>query len=233
MVCDSDKIVKNGTQSNGNQRLMCKECGRSFQAEYTNNGAKLETKFMIIKMSLNGSGIRDISRVLEISPNTVIDVLKKTKDLLVCINPKYLNHNGTLKIRLEMDEMWGRVYCKDTPCWLWHAINHDTGDVVAFVLGTREKEMCKKLWDAIMSLEKVEVEVVYSDDNWAYHDVIPKAILQTGKRNTQKIERKHLTYRTRLKRLARKTICYSKTIEMHIIMISMLINVLEFGRQLL
>jgi hypothetical protein len=24
-----------------------------------------------------------------------------------------------------MDEMWSRVYCKETPCWLWHAINHD------------------------------------------------------------------------------------------------------------
>ena len=31
-----------------------------------------------------------------------------------------------------------------------------------------------------------------------------------GKRHTQKIERKHLTLRTRIKRLARKTICFSK-----------------------
>jgi IS1 family transposase len=31
------------------------------------------------------------------------------------------------------------------------------------------------------------------------------------KRNTQKIERKHLTLRTRIKRLARKTICFSKS----------------------
>ncbi|MCL1970650.1 MAG: IS1 family transposase, partial [Candidatus Bathyarchaeota archaeon] len=29
----------------------------------------------------------------------------------------------------------------------------------------------------------------------------------------QRIERKHLTFRTRLKRLARKTICYSKSLE--------------------
>ena len=34
-----------------------------------------------------------------------------------------------------MDEMWGRVYSKETPCWLWHAINHENGDVVAYVLG--------------------------------------------------------------------------------------------------
>jgi transposase-like protein len=80
--CESDNIVKNGKQSNGNQRLKCKNCGKSFQEKYTNAGAKPETKLTIIKMSLNGSGVRDISRVLGISTNTVIDVLKKLKIFL-------------------------------------------------------------------------------------------------------------------------------------------------------
>ncbi|MDR0460043.1 MAG: hypothetical protein LBH62_01190 [Nitrososphaerota archaeon] len=35
---------------------------------------------MIIKMSLNGSGIRDIARVLGVSINTVLSVLKKQKN---------------------------------------------------------------------------------------------------------------------------------------------------------
>ena len=130
-----------------------------------------------------------------------------------------------------MDEQWGRVYCKGTPCWLWHAINHDTGDIVAFVIGPRKHRMLKLLWEILLSLN-IEITDVYSDDNFAYHKIVPKNILKTGKRNTQKIERKHLTFRTRLKRLARKTICYSKTVEMHIIMLSLLINALEFGRQL-
>ena len=147
------------------------------------------------------------------------------------MNPKYENLEKPLRIRLEMDEMWGRVYCKGTPCWLWHAIDHDTGDIVAFALGSRENSVLIKLWELLTGLN-VEITVVYSDDNWAYHDIIPAEILKTGKRNTQKIERKHLTFRTRLKRLARKTICYSKSIYMHIIMVSLLINSLEFGRQL-
>ena len=129
-----------------------------------------------------------------------------------------------------MDEMWGRVYCKGTPCWLWHAISHENDDVVAFVLGTREHEVLWKLMDLLAPLN-VEIMAVYSDDNYAYHDIIPRNILQTEKRNTQKIERKHLTFRTRLKRLARKTICYSKSWDMHIIMVSLLINILEFDFQ--
>ncbi|PZV04645.1 MAG: transposase, partial [Leptolyngbya sp.] len=50
-----------------------------------------------------------------------------------------------------------------------------------------------------------------------------------GKRNTQKIERKHLTLRTRIKRLARKTICFSKSVLMHDVVIGLFINRYEFG----
>jgi insertion element IS1 protein InsB len=47
--------------------------------------------------------------------------------------------------------------------------------------------------------------------------------------NTQKIERKNLTIRTRVKRLARKSIYFSKLEEMHDIVIGLVINILEFG----
>ena len=73
---------------------------------------------------------------------------------------------------------------------------------------------------------------MFSDDNYAYHEFIPRGILCTGKCNTQRIERKHLTFRTMLKRLARKTVCYSKSWDMHTIVFGLLINVLEFGRKL-
>ena len=36
-----------------------------------------QIKEQIIEMSLNGSGIRDIARVLKISPTTVIEEIKK------------------------------------------------------------------------------------------------------------------------------------------------------------
>jgi insertion element IS1 protein InsB len=49
-----------------------------------------------------------------------------------------------------------------------------------------------------------------------------------GKANTQTIERKHLTLRTRIKRLARKTICFSKSIQLHDIVIGLFINRFEF-----
>ena len=128
-----------------------------------------------------------------------------------------------------MDEMWGRVNSKKTPCRLWHAINHENGDVVAFVLGNREEHNFKALKKLLKSLK---ISKFYTDANWAYIENLPKSKLVVSKKNTQKIERKHLTFRTRLKLLARKTICYSKSLEMHKIVVSLMINVLEFGLQL-
>ena len=48
----------------------------------------------------------------------------------------------------------------------------------------------------------------------------------------QKIERKHLTLRTRIKRLQRKTICFSKIVPMHDLVIGLYINKYEFGREI-
>ena len=52
---------------------------------------------------------------------------------------------------------------------------------------------------------------------------------EVGKQNMQKIESKHINLRTRIKRLARRTICFSKTIVMHDIVIGLFLNRSEFG----
>ena len=78
--CEIEEVVKIGYQKNGTPRCRCKDCGKTFQTKYINNGAKPETKRMIVKMSINGSGIRDTARVLGISKDTVMSVLKKLKN---------------------------------------------------------------------------------------------------------------------------------------------------------
>jgi CTP synthase len=71
--------------------------------------------------------------------------------------------------------------------------------------------------------------VLNKERRGAYERHIEPALHLVGKRNTQKIERKHLTLRTRIKRLVRKTICFSKSIVMHDIVIGLFINRYEFG----
>lgn len=67
-------------------------------------------------------------------------------------------------------------------------------------------------------------------NNYAYKDRISEDKLITGKKNTQKIERNHLTLRTRIKRLARKTICFSKSKDIHIAVIGTFINLFFYDR---
>ena len=41
----------------------------------------------------------------------------------------------------EVDEMWSFVGKKKNPRWLWHAIDHHTGAVLAYAFGRREDEV--------------------------------------------------------------------------------------------
>jgi insertion element IS1 protein InsB len=126
----------------------------------------------------------------------------------------------------EVDEMWSFVQRTKEPRWLWHAINHRRGKVLAYVFGPRQDEVFLQL-KAL--LEPFGITQYYTDHWGAYTRHLDPDEHQPGKRNTQKIERKHLALRTRIKRLARKTICFSKSIQMHDIVIGLFVNRYEFG----
>jgi len=55
---------------------------------------------------------------------------------------------------------------------------------------------------------KLDTTAIFSNDDCVYREITPKNILYTGKRNTQHIKHKHLTFHTKIKRLAHKTIHY-------------------------
>jgi insertion element IS1 protein InsB len=127
----------------------------------------------------------------------------------------------------ELDEMWSFVKTKKQERWLWHAIDHQSGQILAYVLADHKDEAFIQL-KAL--LEPFGVQQFYTDGWGAYQRHLDESQHVVGKCNTQKIERKHLTLRTRIKRLARKTICFSKSIQMHDIVLGLFINRYEFGR---
>lgn len=112
----------------------------------------------------------------------------------------------------ELDEMWSFVHSKENQRWLWHAIDHATGRVLAYVLGKHTDNVFLKLKTL---LEPFGISKFYTDGWGAYVRKLEAEQHQIGKANTQKIERKHLTWRTRIKRLARRTICFSKSETVH------------------
>ena len=126
----------------------------------------------------------------------------------------------------EVDEMWSYVGKKREPRWLWHAIDHHTGKVLAYVLGRRKDEVFLQHKGL---LEPFGIMKYYTDYWGAYTRHLDADAHQPGKRNTQQIERKHLTLRTRIKRLMRKTICFSRSTQIHDIVIGLFVNRYEFG----
>jgi len=126
----------------------------------------------------------------------------------------------------ELDEMWSYVQSKAHPRWLWHAIDHHTGKVLAYVFGRRQDDVFGPL-QAL--LEPFGITRYFTDGWGAYERHLAAAQHTVGKANTQKIESKHINLRPRIKRLVRRTICFSKTERMHDLVIGLFINRYEFG----
>jgi insertion element IS1 protein InsB len=149
--------------------------------------------------------------------------------LLTLLNPDEAKVVMRLAEESEVDELWSYVGKKHEQRWLWHAIDHRSGKVLAYVFGRRKDEVFLKL-KAL--LKPFGIRRYYTDYWGAYTRHLEANEHQPGKRHTQQIERKHLTLRTRIKRLTRKTICFSKSIQMHDLVIGLFVNRYEFGLQI-
>ena len=204
---------KIGVQKNGNQKLRCKSCKRYQLLSYSYKGCLTETKRMIIKLCKVNVGIRDISKFLEISANSVIKNIKKGHDIK---RNSVLLTNQTY----EIDEMRTYVGNKRNTKWIVYAINKKTKQVIDIAVGSRTKLTLKKVTDTLLLSSP---KAIYSDALNIYKNLIPKNIHKVQAHRINYIERMNLTLRTKLKRLNRKTICYSKKSSMLLACIKILV----------
>ena len=122
----------------------------------------------------------------------------------------------------EWDEFWSFVQKKANQRWTWYAVERKTGLIVAFHNGRRTDESLKAL---IAKMAHLSIRICHTDAWAAYEKLLPSKYLHIiGKDNTWKIERKNLNFRTHLKRLNRRTICFSKNEEIHDNVIGLYIN---------
>jgi IS1 family transposase len=218
------EVIRHGKSTNGKQRYRClnPECPyQTFSLNLAHPGRNREVKQQIVEMTLNGSGVRDIFRVLQVSTSTVIKEFKKNIQL-ESVNRKLLSQLQLEQVEVviepaeadtepgveesSLDEMWSYVGKKTNPRWLWNAIDRSTGQVLAYVFGTRKDEVFLQLKEL---LEPFGIKRFCTDGWGAYERHLPAELHEVGKRKPQRIERKHLRLRTRIKRLVRKTICFS------------------------
>ena len=81
----------------------------------------------------------------------------------------------------ELDEMWSYVRSKAKPRWLWHAIDHRTGKVLAYVFGRRNDTV----FLALKALLEPFGITRYFTDGWGAYERHVEAEQHTvGKENT-------------------------------------------------
>jgi insertion element IS1 protein InsB len=159
---------------------------------------------------------------------------KKKKPPLPHVNPVLLaesiaretSHEVEITCECERDKQWSSGQKKDEHHWLWHVLDKATHRILAFVIGPHTDAVFEELY-ALLNPFRITHDY---PDGWATYQTYFLADKHTrSKRGTQRIARKHLNLRTRIKRLARKTICFSKSCQMHDLVIGLCINRDEFG----
>ncbi|HEI6905442.1 TPA: IS1 family transposase [Yersinia enterocolitica] len=176
---------------------------------YRYNGAKPEPHQTIIDMAMNGSGCRDTARLLKISLNTV---LRHLKNLPPASGSAKREPGAEVVICCETDEQWSYVRCKGNLRWLFYADDRIRKRVIAHVFGPRNALTLQRL---LVLLGQFTI-AFYMTDTWpVYRTLLSSTSHVISKKYTQRIERHNLNLRTHLKRLTRKTICFSKSEEMH------------------
>jgi insertion element IS1 protein InsB len=197
--------VKNGKQPNGKQRYYCKTCKVSFQHSYQYKAYQKHINNNIYLLLKESVGITATSRLLSISKTTVI---KRIKYMAYMVKKPFINERHQY---YELDEMRVVVGYKEREAWVTYAINRHTKQTINFIVGRRTK---RNLSVITKSVRQLYPKCIFTDRLSSYRTLIPKHQHNTKKKNTTVIERNNLTLRTHLKRLSRKTICYSKSFEM-------------------
>lgn len=94
----------------------------------------------------------------------------------------------------------------------WYVVERETGAVPAFHNRKRTDETC-----ACLMRKPLDFTIIfyYTDNRKSCRKYIPAEKHIIGKNSTWKIERRSLNFRTHIKRLSRKTICFSKNEIIH------------------
>ena len=199
--------IKNGYQENGKQRYKCKHCHRKQQADYSYQAYIPELNRTISEYIKEGVGIRGIARLLEISTTTLIR-------RIISISKNITAPHVTANAEYEVDEIKTFVGRKKDHIWVAYALNCADKSVVCFSVGPRTNETLSRVTDKLTN-----ARLIYTDKLRQYKTLISPEIHRTAHLGTNHIVRYILTIRTLIKRLTRRTICFSrKTIMLYAVL---------------
>jgi insertion element IS1 protein InsB len=195
------ELVKFGKTKSGNQRYICKKCNKTRVGSYIYSAYKLETNSKIILLTKEGLGIRSTARILKISTTTL---LKRIVLIARNIVKPIISKGKTY----EVDEMCTYIKHKRNLIWLVYALEKNSKNVLSFSIGKRTN---KTLSHVVETLKLSDPKKIFTDRLKNYKYLIDERLHSVKRFGTNHIERKNLTLRTHIKRLNRRTICFSKS----------------------
>jgi IS1 family transposase len=108
----------------------------------------------------------------------------------------------------HIDELWTYVKRKGQFTYITYCLEEETGTVLDFSIGQRSYKTIAPMVNKLLGNHPKRI---YTDRLAIYPKLIPNRVHKVFKYATNKIERNNLNLRLRIKRLARKTICFSKS----------------------
>ena len=149
------------------------------------NKLPLSKRTQILAMLCEGSSMRSISRVADVSINTVSKLLVQAGE--ACIEIHNEKVQGVKASRIQCDEIWSFCYAKkknvatakDAPegagdVWTWTAIDADTKLIVSYRVGGRDSEYAMEFMDDLRSRLSNRVQLT-TDGHKAYLEAVEGA----------------------------------------------------------
>ena len=193
-----------GRQKSGIQLYRCGSCRKYRQEQYAYRAYQAGTDEAIQALVCESVGIRGIGRFLGIAAGTVLARIERLANAME--RPSTLTDQDCF----EVDELWTYIGRKENEHWVAYALNQQR-KVVDFVVGKRTVSTLRQLTDRLLGsgVKKIKTERLTH-----YQKLIPEERHHRSAYGINHIERKNLTLRTHLKRLGRRTICFSRKLSM-------------------
>ena len=149
------------------------------------NKLPLSKRIQILAMLCEGSSMRSISRIADVSINTVTKLLEQAGEACLAIHDEHVR--GVKASRIQCDEIWSFCYAKqknvatakDAPegagdVWTWTALDADTKLMVAYFVGDRGGESAMILMDDLRARLSNRVQLT-TDGHKAYLEAVEGA----------------------------------------------------------
>ena len=147
-------------------------------------------------------GVRSNARFLQISTTTLLrrylQIANTVKSPAIRYNQEY-----------EVDEIRFYIRKKTNPMWLVCVLEKSKRQKVSFYVGRRNNTILNAV---VKTLLFSNAKTIHTDKLLNCKLLIPNSVHSTRRFGTNHIERFHLNIRTHIKRLSRRTICFSKSI---------------------